>query len=118
VGNQTTSPPFLSFYEFLLLRYTLPVLQHINCLLGTYFEHCPAYCKNGNTALSTVKVVPKNFKDFSEKGKIVWGYTPHSSKSSLFCELFHFKFCKLRSLVMFASCKGPKNHPVFEQIIF
>jgi hypothetical protein len=49
--------------------------------LGTYFEQCPAYCKNGNTALSTVRRYPK-ISSFSEKEKVVRVSAPHFSKSS------------------------------------
>ncbi len=86
--------------------------------LGTYFEHCPAYRKNGNTALSTVRWYPKISKDFSEKEKIVRGSAPHFSKISLCCELSHFEFCRLRRLFMFALSKGPKKSPCFMHRLF
>ncbi len=51
---------------------------------------------------------------FLKRKKIVRGSAPHFSKSSQFlCELFHFKFNKLRRLFTFAISNGPKNHPVF-----
>ncbi len=81
--------------------------------LGTYSEHCPAYRKNGNTALSTVRWYPKNLK-FFWKGKNCLGVRPSLfKKQSVLCELFHFEFSKLRRLFTFAISNGPKNHPVF-----